>query len=110
MLFLGRELESHDFRKGGLTRCILGHGFIAMEISKILENWSNKRCDPYLGHGLLPWKSCVDGLRKTAIREGWPLGQVDFQQVVCVCVCVCVCVGVVARLCLCVRECVGGWE
>ena len=34
MLFLGRELESHDFRKGGLTRCILGHGFIAMEISK----------------------------------------------------------------------------
>ena len=56
MLFVGRELESHDFRKGGLTRCILGHGFIAMELfikGKNSEKLSYKRCGPYLGHGFI---------------------------------------------------------
>ena len=90
MLFLGRELQSHDFRKGDLKRYILGHGFITMEILKerfqkkwsckrcgpylghgftameiskerFQKKWSNKRCDPYLGHGFIAMESLIKG-------------------------------------------------
>ena len=83
-----------NFRKNGLPRGVvltlvmglLPWNYLLKE--KIQKSCLTRDVVLTLVTGLLPWKCCVDGLRKTAIREGWPLGQVDFEQVV-VCVCWC---------------------